>query len=405
MAAPSQQLAVIESTSRTTYVLQRPPRIRALGLWGLGSGAIAIGVCVWQVGPAVQRVLQHSGSWMNIAPTVVVGAMWLALGIVGIALVGLGVWTLLGSRSIILEAGRLRAVRRIGPIVWWSTRATPLVDRLLILDKHRLETGDREPAPKWFTERFGGVHNLYADASGDAPMLLARWRDPKWHDALANDIATRIRTHTGDHRPIVRTLTGWIGRDELVEGATVEHLLTLRPLDSRVRAERTEDGWNFTVPPPRGRERGHGLVQAGATALFFCAGFIVFLAWLLAGTGHWSAWLIGAFFGVILLMIALVGLHFIGAGLGFARKRAVIDVVGGALLYTEKAVAKVVQHEWTEIASLTAAESATNVDHQIFYEIRVTPQSGEVVNLLPGRSEAEIFWLAAILRAALGIKG
>jgi len=99
----------------------------------------------------------------------------------------------------------------------------------------------------------------------------------------------------------------------------------------------------------------------------------------------------------------------IGVGMFFfawrsGRRRALIDVVGTDLLVTEQSTGRAKSQSWTrdEIARVVVGKSGMEVNDVPVMELQVWPVNGKKVGLFRERDDAELRWMAAEIRAALG---
>jgi hypothetical protein len=101
-----------------------------------------------------------------------------------------------------------------------------------------------------------------------------------------------------------------------------------------------------------------------------------------------------------------VGLSMLLAAVNLARKQAVLDVVHDTLLVTRQGLFGRSQHEWRteDLADIRVDHSGMSVNNQPVLNLQVVPREGRVLGLFTGRDEAELHWLAAELRTAMGIR-
>src|SRR5262249_45988138 len=83
-----------------------------------------------------------------------------------------------------------------------------------------------------------------------------------------------------------------------------------------------------------------------------------------------------------------------------ARGGAVLGVVGDGLLILQTGPFGTKRHEWNRdaLADVRTGPSGMAVDHVPVLELQVHPRQGKPVGLLGGRDDAELQWLATLLR-------
>lgn len=176
-----------------------------------------------------------------------------------------------------------------------------------------------------------------------------------------------------------------------------------QPPDSRVRLERHPDGVTMTIPPLGVWRAVGGLIIMGL--IFTTVGGIV------------TAGILGAVLrgnpGVPIPAIA-IGLVFFCAGVGVTvgsvhagRKKVVLAVVGNQFLTFETGPLGSRRREFTgcDLLDIACGPSNVSVNNKPLPQLQIVPAEGKPVGMLTGRDEAELKWIATVLRQPLGISG
>ena len=99
-----------------------------------------------------------------------------------------------------------------------------------------------------------------------------------------------------------------------------------------------------------------------------------------------------------------IGLGMVFVAVKSGRRRATIRATGDRLSIAYVGVFRAQTREWSrdEIAAVCAGPSGTEINHVPLIELQVYPRAGGKFGLLAGRDAAELQWIAAVLRQALG---
>jgi hypothetical protein len=368
------------------------------GLVFSGSGVIwACGLAATSGGPD----LFHVALALIGVPLFLAGLVPLALGL---AVLG-------GHSEIEIQAGRLRSIERAGPFHWSWSRP---VDKLRRLQVH-IGKGQVNGRPI----QHGPLAELAAleaqfDGARSLVMALGYPRAPLL--ALADELAQYCRLSNpqptlGGASPAVEVIHHDSDDAEEPGEVTAPQEVPPQPTGSDIRLDQRPDGLTLTVPA-RGFWKGSaGLGCFSVAWLAFCAVFVV--AALQGGVTVNSRSLpLGA-----LLAFALfpaVGLAMFIAALTMARRKAIIDVIGGAdaahpatLLVTHGSVFGNKQHQWPadQLQAIRVGPSGTSVNGKPLMQLHIVPRAGRRLGLFTGRKDEELRWLASLLRAALGTPG
>lgn len=211
--------------------------------------------------------------------------------------------------------------------------------------------------------------------------------------ALGEELNTRIGQNTG-------VAVDLAVRDE--SGQEVRHEAPPKPAKSTAVFERTPEGISISLPPMgffRG-SKGLGcfsILWLGFISIFgsFSVGLVV------SGQPLGQVW--PFLLGTVIFGSIGVGMFFFAWRSG--RRRALIDVVGTDLLVTEQSIGRAKSQSWTrdEIARVVVGKSGMEVNDVPVMELQVWPANGKKVGLFRERDDAELRWMAAEIRAALGL--
>lgn len=193
--------------------------------------------------------------------------------------------------------------------------------------------------------------------------------------------------------------------DEANDGAVnAEDVRPPLPAGTKIAIERFPDGLTINIPPA-------GLWR-GTQGLFVFAliwnGFIgtitvVMLAAFLGGDGKQQniVWALPAFLSIFWL----VGIGILLGSINMGRRRAAIALTGGTLMVIQTGLFGSKQRDWEsgDVEAVRAGPSGMTVNDKPVLELQIFDGGASKFGLLSGRSDEELRWLAAELRAALGV--
>jgi len=369
--------------SGVRYELPRRPlgALRWIGLVPLGFGAVFSGFAVlWMLAAALTA--RGALGWVFVlwgVPFVVAGCVPMAIGLL-----------ILAGRSVIeLRDGTLRVIEEAGPIRWTRTRPAGSIARFVLKTPP-----SNQPVPPWLAQA-GIMSGLAAVCRGQKPLVIAPGYPHTWSAALAAELARRCAVSTPSQ--ILQRQPVPVDAEEMSPEQTeikpVEHLD--QPAGSHIVLEATGDGVVLTIPP-QGLWRGSkGLLLAG---LIWCAVMAIFTV-LVAGTAEQAPW-------PVLLFLAgfwLIGIALLVGAVNLGRRRATLTVRADGLSMRQIGLFGAKQAEWSrdQIASVVAGPSGMEINGVPVLELQIQRKDGRKTGFLAGRSDAELQWLAAVLRYAL----
>jgi hypothetical protein len=175
------------------------------------------------------------------------------------------------------------------------------------------------------------------------------------------------------------------------------------PPGSRMTVERFPDGLTIQIPAA-GFSGAKGILAFavifnGVLAFITAMMLVIFLAGNLKHNGPiWVLPLILSFFW-------FVGICFLLASLNMARRRAAIACTGGTLMVIQTGLFGSKQRDFEpgDVAAVCVGPSGMTVNDVPIRELQIFDGGADKFALLAGRSDAELDWLAAELRQALGV--
>ena len=382
------------------YVLPRRQlgKARFAGLFLVLFGGFMVGFAVvWMSGP-VRGFLETEGPfrWLLFA----FAATGLIPLVFGLGFLGLGFATLLNVTHSEVEVtrGRLRAIERFGPLGFSRSRRIDAIERLVIgkaLAELRDKRGRSVPIG-------AQLQVIRAEGDGIKPLKLAPGYARQLLQLLAQSLAEKIDAEAPDRlferdRPSVEVET------EQVESER-EDVVPDQPGGSDAVLDRRADGITISIPPAGVRKGSKGLF--GFSILW--NGFMVVFTLILtissvngqSGDGE-AVWLMFAFTAVFWA----IGIAMLLAAINMGKRRAILDVVGETLLITRASLFGTKQREFRadSVDRIVAGPSGMEVNDVPVIELQVHPRGGKKVGMLSQRSDDELEWIAAVLRAELRV--
>ncbi|MBI1336878.1 MAG: hypothetical protein GC164_07940 [Phycisphaera sp.] len=374
---PTPQIALEQDANGgVRLVLPERPRVRSVGA---GVFLFVFGL-VFGGGPTL-------GMFGGPLPMVFFALPFL---LIGLGMIGVGVLLLIGyygRTEVSVGGGRVRSTEHVGPMRWTRGKAVAPVKRIEVTsDPIKI---NNKPIQNGF----------WADASamrlvleGDKKFIVTALYPRVVMDELASHMSELLSVGS---QPIAVV--------ELKEGEeVVADPAMLKPEKSVSVVEHRPDGITITVP----RAGMRGTKGLGCFAVFWLGFMVLFTA--LGGKGFFSS---VQGIGAVLALVGFFAL-FWGVGIGMAvyawhlaTRTAILDTVGQTLVVTRKGLFGLKQQEWaaSEIEKIVMGPSGMEVNDVPVMELQVHPRGGKKVGLLSQLDNEELRWLAAELRAALGL--
>lgn len=383
---------------------RRLGKIRHFGLIPLVFGCFFVGFAIfWMIGA--------SGAFHNNSgPGDLLFALFgLPFVLGGLLPVGIGLAVMMGHCEVVLTSNRLCAIEKVGllPVWSWSRPHQSLRKLEVVWGKSEI---NGKPVRQGPLAEIAAIKAYFKDASVK-PLVMAMGYPRQALVCLANEIAKRWdQLHPdqllgeGAGGIEVVEIEGTLDRiahsiDGGDESATLGDIPALpqQPTDSQVVLEESGAGLTMTIPPAGIRKGSQGLFSFSLIWLGFMTVFTS--AWVFAGNQvEWFVYLFIAGFWAI-------GFAMLTAAINMGKRHAVIDMIHDTLLITRKNIFGVKQNEWRrdEIKSIRCGASGMEVNNEPVIELQIHPKEGKKVGLFSGRDDAELKWMAAVIRVAMDL--
>jgi len=382
------EISVEHWPERTTFTLPVRPlgRWRLLGLIPMVLGVVFACVPVHLLGPVFHQAQPGQTGlfpWVFLAPLAV-------FVLFALTPVGIGLFLLVGQCRLVVTRDRVIATEFAGPIFWRrKVRAKDLL---------RIQVGGAAPAAGRSPPRaFLGIGMLAAVLQRGKLTVLAAGYPTEWMTALAGEISGLMKL-----QGITVPVTDVLGT-QLAVGAAPP-AAPAQPAGSLVKVSTANGGLQLDIPSRGFWKESYGLVLFGClwsamTGVFTVASCVHHDA---HARGDFSLPGLVAFLGLfwaVGLSMCLFGVH-----LG-TRKWSIVANQDGLSARIESALrSRTLQWKRGEILGLRVGDSSVEVNHRRLRELQVQPVGGKHRGLLAGRDEAELAWMASLLRHTLGLQ-
>jgi hypothetical protein len=192
------------------------------------------------------------------------------------------------------------------------------------------------------------------------------------------------------------------GTDALETTGADEPVPAAPPANTNIQIERFPDGLTVNIPPAGVR----GTMGLFAFAVIWDSAMAVFTVFMLSA--FFSGKNKGDEIWIMLLLISLfwlVGVGLLIGSLNMARRRAAIAVTGGSLMVIQTGIFGSKQRTWDhgDVEAVRVGPSGMTVNDKPVMQLQIIDGGGDKFGMLTGRTNEELKWLAAELRAALGV--
>jgi hypothetical protein len=291
--------------------------------------------------------------------------------------------SLLGSSTEFrLVDGALRIIESLGPMRWsWDCRLAG-IQKLTI--KHLFVAGRQESAPP---PKADDRAVLFIQCRGRPEIQCAHGYRRQQLVGVAEQLANLCAEFSAVEEQAVRKVAV-VEEDE----ATLFKENSEQPAGSRTIREEHQDGVTLHVPP-QGVRRTSLLLSPGIAAIAIHFGIMFALA--LPNPNFFD------FFSMLAGLTTLFG--FVWMMAARARRQAVFAVIDTRLLVLETTLFGSKRSEWdrSELYDVRSGEAFKNSRKTKMFELQVWKRDGKKVVFLKGRDEAEMRWMATVLRHAL----
>ena len=423
-----------------------PPRplgaSRWIGLAGVVLGLVLCGLPFWAAWTLIRIVVQQlpaESGWFWLFVIIVT----LPAVFVGLKMATVGLFVLAGHSEIELRRDTLSARERCGPLCWAWQRPTADLRRFLVSESlgplHATDVRALLAATLNFLFGWsGGLGVIIPEwkaavgAAGARPLWLAPGYPRPWLLAVADDLARRCappsQPATAPAPPataqaIATPVPAFPIRPTVPAPppvrpepprapappriAVVEQDADLsryeeldeRPADSDIALDTSAGRLTFIVPP-MGWYLNRGWLAGG---LLPCLLALILSLALFGGTLS-AGGLVTTALCALAAWATGIGLFLVG--LNRARRRVVLDVTGETLVVWQSGLFRVRPRRWSrqQLADVFVMECVTTGDDPQDYwvlQIHPHPGQGRAFRLLAHRDEAELRWLATMLRRTL----
>ncbi len=254
---------------------------------------------------------------------------------------------------------------------------------------------------------------LMAEVAGGRPLILAIGYPASQLEVFARNLAAEIEHQANartigsisipvqnDYRSGVSRASADTESDSVGPRSADLSSVTDPPSGSRLRLDRQSDGLTITLEPMGVWRGSKGLFVFG---LFWCGFMVVFTPVWFIDPGEDSMQML--FIVPFLLLFWAIGISMLVGAVNMGRRRAILDVVGDTLLVSRQSLFGQKQQEWRaeDLRGIRMGPSGMSVNDVPIPELKIESQSGETLGMASGRSDAELEWIAASLRKALGV--
>jgi hypothetical protein len=182
-----------------------------------------------------------------------------------------------------------------------------------------------------------------------------------------------------------------------------------KPAGSAITIERFADGVTIQVPPAGLWRGSHGLFAFALIWLAITAPICVCVGGgIIAGADNAQGneaiiWLLP----LMMALFPLVGIGLLLAAINMGRRKAALAVTGGSLMVLQTGLFGSKQREWPpgEVEAIRAGPSGMTVNEKPVLELQIYDGGAEKFGVLAGRTNEELEWMAAELRAVLKVRG
>jgi hypothetical protein len=176
------------------------------------------------------------------------------------------------------------------------------------------------------------------------------------------------------------------------------------PVGTPIMLERFPDGLTIQVPPAGLFRGSHGLFLFGLIWLvvvtFICA--VLFAALI---DGNMQEKNVAFILPAVMSIFWLAGLGLLLTGINMGRRKAAIAVTGGTLMVIQTGLFGSKKRDWEpgDVEGVRVGPSGMEVNDKPVLELQIYDGGAHKFGLLSGRTNEELYWIAAELRAVLGV--
>lgn len=385
---PADIQCLTEGVDETRYVLPRRNlgRFRGLAwipiLMGLAIGGFMI---FWTAGFA-------GGMAQVFGPAGAISALVAFPGFLGAAtLLSLGIFILQGHAELVVSRDQILCIERCGLLKWRRRIPTSTIEQIQVQSSFEVTTnGSRQ------IHHFENLSLLMAKMAGDKTRLLVLGYPRDWVLGLANELAGRLNrelAHIPD--PSLRV----IDIEEVLPNSLGSADRHEQPASSPIIREEIPGGFSLLVPAPGVWKGSAGLFTF---SLFWCGFMTLFTAFVIffLTSGDIDDKRVFWIFPAFSVAFWAIGIGMMLAAINMGRRQAVIAVTHGELKLMQSSLFGTSRKEWllSELQTVQLGPSGMSVNDVPVLQLHIREQNGGKYGLLTGRDEAELEWIATLLR-------
>lgn len=293
------------------------------------------------------------------------------------------------GRSIIeLADGEIVAIEKAGWLSWKRKRPLSRIRRFDVT------TGATKVNNQPVTSGpLADLATITVECDSAKPMLLAMGYPRQLLESLANDLARRTSE--------ANLLTGNNAAPEVrvSDAAAIEEQDDLlQPQGSKVTLEESPSATILTVPAAGLWRGSKGLFFFALLWLAFSSAMLVAMVLAEGSKGEpvpVAGWL-------FLSLFEAIGIAMLLAAVNMGKRQAMFAVTGTELKCAEVNLFGTKKHTWPiqSVTNIATGPSGMKVNKRHVMQLQITSDAG-MKGMLAGRDEAELRWMAAVLRRAL----
>ncbi len=365
---------------------RRLGRVRLVGLVPVLFGLAFISAPVFMMSGLFRDVLEKPGFFHALT------ALFLLVFIfVGLKPVNFGMQLLFGRTTVELGREWLRVVESAGPF--------RLVRKARREDITRFEISVGKPGTvPVFLQVLNGLGSLEAQFANTKPMPVALGYPREWLAALGEELRARINDENIVHGGAVLPAVGEVVKK--LESESREPMpateIAIQPKQSNARLQIVGGTLTLTLPPLGLRRGSRGLFLM---SLVWCGFMAVFTTLVFGGILKTSAAQAVPFLLFALLFWG-IGITMMLVAVNMARRRALLIADADGLRIAQQGLFGRKSWAWSreQLAAIRADRSGMEVNNVPVIELQVHSADGKKTGLFSGRDDAELQWMATVLR-------
>lgn len=364
---------------------------RWVGLVPMIGGFVALAFLAFWAWGFVGGMAQAFGPWAYLGGLLILPGVAAAVG--GVLW---GAAILVGRSEIRVADGVIRYGERIGPVFWRKSVRREAITRLAVHSVPQIE----QQSQTGLVRRVSEMAALKAEVDHGKPRWLAIGYPQPWLKAVADHLAAEdgldVAAVGAPPLPVVSVES----RGLFAAAEDVDRFE--KPARSLVEYREIPGGFTLVVPAPGVWKGSAGLF---VFSLFWCGFMTLFTGGLGAAlfNGKMPAGGEDWIFALVIPVMWAVGVGMLLGAINMGRRQAAIAVTGGQLKLLQLSLFGTKRKEWLleELATARKGKSGMEVNDVPVMQLHIVPRDGKPYGLLTGRDEAELEWIATLLRQAI----